>query len=127
MVENEIQNLNEIISKYKSEDRTKHEVDEYRSKIMEEQDHIISQKENEVKLCIEKLKLAIENIDALNSEVSELETQLRGEKQRSMKLNKKCISQEERIKALSQQQFRKIGTLESYYERSIDSDSQVSR
>ena len=88
---------------------------------MEEQEHIISQKENEVKLWIEKLQL-------YNEVFESLENQLSAEKQKVGKIMKKWKHQEERIKKLSSYQFKNSPEdVENYFDQSIDSDSQVSR
>lgn len=88
---------------------------------MEEQEHIISQKENEVKLWIEKLQL-------YNEVFESLENQLSAEKQKVGKIMKKWKHQEERIKKLSSFQFKNSPEdVENYFDQSIDSDSQVSR
>ena len=122
--ERQIAELRDMMSKNRHEEKARTEIDEYRyisflvtslnylhykvawitlhyrTKIIEEQEHVISEKEREVKLCIEKLQLAIENIDSLNDEIRDLENQLKSERYRSEKLIKQNKLQEERLNVI---------------------------
>jgi chromosome segregation ATPase len=100
----------------------------YRSKIIEEQEHVISQKENEVKLCIEKLQLAIENIDTLNNEIKDLEDQIRTEQKRTTKLMMNCKAYEGKIQKLSEYQSKqRKEDNQNYFDNSIDSDDNAKK
>ena len=121
----QLKELSELLTKNKHEEANRYKIDEYRyaasslfrQKIIDEQEQIISEKEREVKLCIDKLRLAIESIDALNDDVRQLETQLEGERKAKEKLLRNKMYEDERLKSI----------FENYIKKHIDKNKKILR